>query len=156
VNTLTLTTSPGKSVYLSTFFLDPCLSIPSLYSMTTDIRHVFEGYIKSPISKQKTVNPILMQTTIPGHSTGPKTTTTLPATPDPCDTHLRETMPAYVVIGKYLLAVLMEEIHVNTTPEVFDRYNSMESIVNVFHRQFALYMCQEPPFIYTNKVKPLM
>jgi hypothetical protein len=26
-----LTTGPGKSVYLSTFFLDPRLSIPSLY-----------------------------------------------------------------------------------------------------------------------------
>jgi len=125
--------------------------------MTTDIRHVFEGYIKSPIFKRKTVNTISLQTTIPGRSTGPKMTTTPPAAPNlACDAHLRETMPAYVIVGKYLLAVLMEEIRANTTPEVFDRYDSTESIVNAFHRQFALYTCQEPPFIYTNNVEPLM
>jgi hypothetical protein len=81
---------------------------------------------------------------------------TPPAAPDPCDAYLYETMPAYVIVGKYLLAVLMEEICANTTPQVCDRYDSTESIVNAFRRQFALYMCQEPPFIYTNKVEPLM
>jgi len=43
-----LTTGPGKSVYLSTFFLDPHLSPLILRWATTDI---FSGYIKSPIFK---------------------------------------------------------------------------------------------------------
>ena len=50
-----LTTGPGKSVYLSTFFLDPRSSLLILHWATTDI---FSGYIKSPIFKRRNMNPI--------------------------------------------------------------------------------------------------
>ena len=123
--------------------------------MTTDIRHVFEGYIKSPIFKRRNMNPISLRTTITTHLTVPKTGTAPPLAPDPRDAHLRETMPAYIVAGKYLLTILMEEIRSNTTPEVFNNYESTESIINTFRKQFASYTCQEPPFIYANKVEPL-
>jgi hypothetical protein len=82
------------------------------------------------------------------HATGPKAGVAPPLTRDPRDAHLRETMPAYLVAGKYLLGVLMEEIRANTTPEVFDTFDSTESIVNAFRRQLAAYTYQEPPFIY--------
>jgi hypothetical protein len=101
------------------------------------------------------MNPISLQTTISARLTAPKTGTAPPLAPDPRDTHLRETMPAYIVAGKYLLAILTEEIRTNTTPEVFNKYDSTESIINAFRRQFASYTCQEPPFIYANKVEPL-
>ena len=55
--------------------------------------------------------------------------------PDLRDTHLRETMPAYLVAGKYLLTLLMEEICSTTASEVFNSYDSTESIVNAFHKQ---------------------
>jgi hypothetical protein len=64
-------------------------------------------------------------------------------------------MPAYLVAGKYLLTLLMEEICSTTASEVFNSYDSTESIVNAFHKQFASYTCQEPPFINANKVEPL-
>jgi hypothetical protein len=38
---------------------------------------------------------------------------------------------------------------------VFNNYDSTESIISAFREQFALYICQEPPFIHTNKVEPL-
>src|SRR5882672_6918231 len=101
------------------------------------------------------MNPISLQTTISARLMAPKTGTAPPSAPDPCDAHLRETMPAYIVAGKYLLAILTEEIRENTTPEVFNKYDSTESIINAFRRQFASYTCQEPPFIYANKVEPL-
>jgi hypothetical protein len=63
-------------------------------------------------------------------------------------------MPTYVVAGKYLVTILTEEIRANTTPEVFNKYDSTESIVNAFRRQFAAYTCQEPPFIYVAGVEP--
>jgi len=53
------------------------------------------------------------------------------------------------------VTILTEEIHVNTTPEVFDKYDLTEIIVKAFCRKFAVYTCQEPPFIYVNKVEPL-
>jgi hypothetical protein len=146
-----LTTGPGKGVYLSTFLLDPRSSLSILHWATTDI---FSGYIKSPIFKRRNMNPISLRTTISMHSI-PKTGTAFPLAPDPRDAHLRETMPAYIVAGKYLLTILMEEIRSNTTPEVFNNYDSTESIINAFRKQFALYTCQEPPFIYVNKVEPL-
>jgi hypothetical protein len=65
---------------------------------------------------------------------------------DPRDSHLRMSMPAYLVTGKYLLTLLMEEIRANTTPEVFDEYNSTDSIVDAFRRQLAAYTYQESPF----------
>lgn len=68
-------------------------------------------------------------------------TVTAPLAPDLCDAHLRETMPAYSVAGKYLLTVLMEEIRSTTTPEVFNSYDSTESIISAFRGQFALYTC---------------
>jgi len=147
-----LTTGPGKSVYLSTFFLDPRSSLLILHWATTDI---FSGYIKSPIFKRRNMNPISLRTTVSAHSTVPKTGTAPPLAPDPRDAHLRETMPAYIVAGKYLLTILMEEIRSNTTPEVFNNYESTESIINAFRKQFASYTCQELPFIYANKVEPL-
>ena len=105
------------------------------------------------------MNPISLQTIISTDSTRTVPTTVtappLPVAPNPRDALLRETMPAYSVAGKYLLTVLMEEIRSNTTPEVFNNYNSTESIISAFREQFALYTCQEPPFIYTNKVEPL-
>jgi hypothetical protein len=73
---------------------------------------------------------------------------------DPRDSHLRVSMPAYLVTGKYLLTLLMEEIRANTTPEVFDEYNSTDSIVDAFRRQLAAYTYQESPFTYTGKVEP--
>ena len=100
------------------------------------------------------MNLISLQTTIPAHSTVTKTGT-IPLAPDPHDTHLRETMPAYIISGKYLLTILMEEISANTTPEVFDKYDSTESIINAFCRQFTSYTYQEPPFLYANNVEPL-
>jgi len=66
-----------------------------------------------------------------------KTGTTLPLAPNPCNTHLHETMPAYIITGKYLLMILMEEICSNTTPEVFNNYDSTERVINAFHKQFA-------------------
>ena len=76
----------------------------------------------------------------------PKTGTSLFLAHDPRDAHLHETMLAYIVAGKYLLKILMEEIHSNTTPEVFNNYDSTESIINAFCKQFALYTCQGAAF----------
>jgi hypothetical protein len=101
------------------------------------------------------MNPISLRRTISVHLTVPKTGTAPPLAPDPRDVHLRETMPAYIVVGKYLLTILMEEIRSNTKPEVFNNYDSTESIINAFRKQFASYTCQEPPFIYANNVEPL-
>jgi hypothetical protein len=101
------------------------------------------------------MNPISLQTIIFIDSTVPNTVTAPPLALDPCNAHLRETMPAYIVVGKYLLTILVEEIRSNTMPKVFNDYDSTESIINTFRKQFALYTCQEPPFIYTNKVEPL-
>ena len=52
------------------------------------------------------------------------------------------------------MTILTEEIHVNTTPEVFDKYDLTEIIVKAFCRKFAVYTCQEPPFIYLAGVEP--
>ena len=100
------------------------------------------------------MNLILLQTTISTRPTVPNMGTT-PLAPDPCNTHLHETMPAYIVARKYLLTILIEEICANMTPEVFNKYESTECIINAFHRQFASYTYQEPPFLYANKVEPL-
>jgi len=79
------------------------------------------------------MNLISLQTTISTHLTVLKTGTALPLAPDPCNAHLHETMPAYIVAGKYLLMILMEEICLNTTPEVFNNYDLTERIINAFH-----------------------
>ena len=63
-------------------------------------------------------------------------------------------MPSYVVVGKYLLGILMEEIRANTTPAVFDDYDDTSGIVAEFRRQFAAYTCQEMPFTYTPGTEP--
>jgi len=77
-----------------------------------------------------------------------------PPVADPCDTYLRKTMPSYSIVGKYLLGVLMEEIHANTTPLVFNSYNDAESIVAHFRHQFTAYTCQELPFTYSLGTEP--
>ncbi len=100
------------------------------------------------------MNPISLQAIIPADltRTAPLASNWVS---DPRDTHLRETMPAYIVVGKYLLALLMEEIRSNWVPEVFNNYDSTESIIDAFRKQFTLYTCQEPPFVYyTNEVEP--
>ena len=74
--------------------------------------------------------------------------------PDPRNAHLRETMPSYVVVGKYLLGLLTEEIRTNSAPDVFNNYDDAESIVADFRRQFAAYTCQEMPFAYSPGTEP--
>jgi hypothetical protein len=113
----------------------------------------FVGYIKSPIFRLKNTNPLSLSTTIPSHA---KPTPGLadPAAPDPRDIQFCETMPSYVLVGKYLVELLKEEIRANTVPEVFDGYEDTESIINDFRQQFAAYTSQEPPFTYRSGTEP--
>ena len=156
-----LTTGPGKSVYVFTFFLDPCgfIILNACYHVTSLIIPFLAGYVKSPIFKKKNMNPIATCITIPtcpnpNHPVHIRTgsISTHPA-PDPHDVHLWETMPSYIVVGKYLLGILTE-IRANTTPDVFDNYNDTSAIVAEFCHQFAAYTCQEMPFIYTPRIEP--
>jgi hypothetical protein len=122
--------------------------------------HFFTGHIKSPIFTQKNTNPISLRTTIPALRDVNRARTDLithaAADPvlDPRDAYLRETMPSYVVVGKYLLSLLTVEIRVNSVPDVFNNYEDAESIVLDFRRQFAAYTCQEMPFVYSPDTEP--
>jgi hypothetical protein len=116
------------------------------------------GYIKSLIFKLKNTNPVSIRITIPArpnpNHTNHRTDSIVPPAPDPRDAHLRETMPSYGVVGKYLLGLLTEEIHANTTPDVFDNYDDADSIVADFCQQFTAYTCQELPFTYSPGTSP--
>ena len=48
------------------------------------------------------MNPISLQTRVPVHLDN-SATAAIHLAPDPRDAHLRETMPAYLIAGKYLL-----------------------------------------------------
>ena len=104
------------------------------------------------------MNPISAHITIPENPdpncTNHRTKFIAPPVGDPCDTYLHKTMPSYRIVGKYLLGVLMDKIHANTTPLVFNSYNDAESIVSHFHHQFTTYTCQELPFTYTPGTEP--
>jgi hypothetical protein len=63
-------------------------------------------------------------------------------------------MPAYTVVGKYLVGLLIEEIRANTTPEVFNLYNDSDVILDMFHQQFAAYTSQELPFMLIADEEP--
>ena len=107
---------------------------------------------------QKNPNPISLRTTSP---TRPGPTDSImhaaadprPA-PDPRNVYLRETMPSYVVVGKYLLGLLTVEIRTNSVPEVFNNYDDAESIIADFRQQFTAYACQEMPFVYSLGTEP--
>ena len=74
--------------------------------------------------------------------------------PDPRNAYLRETMPSYIIVGKYLLSLLMEEIRTNSVPDVFNNYDDTESIVADFRRQFVAYTYQDQPFLYSPGIEP--
>jgi len=140
---------------MSTFFLDPrgFIILNACYNVTSLIIPFLAEYVKSPIFKKNNMNPIATRITIlacpnPNHPVhiGTGSISTHPI-PDPCDVHLQETMPSYIIVGKYLLSILTEEICVNTTPDVFDNYDDTSAIVAEFRQQFAAYTCQEMPFI---------
>ena len=63
-------------------------------------------------------------------------------------------MLAYTIVGKYLIGILLQEIHENTHPQIFDLHKTPQSIIDEFHRQFAIYVSQEPPFLYTPGITP--
>ena len=95
---------------------------------------------------QKNPNPISLRTTIPARP-GPTDSIMHAAAdpgpaPDPRNVYLRETMPSYVVVGKYLLGLLTVEIRTNSVPEVFNNYDDAESIIADFCQQFTAYACQ--------------
>jgi len=104
------------------------------------------------------MNPVSAHITIPVHPdpncANHGTNFIAPPVSDLHDTYLHETMPSYSIVRKYLLGVLMEEIHANTTPLVFNSYDDVESIVARFHHQFTTYTCQELPFTYTPGTEP--
>lgn len=109
---------------------------------------------------QKNTNPISLRTTIPARLDVNHAQNDLivhPAadpTPDPRNIYLRETMPSYVVVGKYLLGLLKEEIRINSVPDVFNSYDDADSIVEDFRLQFTAYTCQEMPFVYSPGTEP--
>ena len=77
-----------------------------------------------------------------------------PTASDPCNTHLWETMPAYNIVRKYLISILLPEICENTHPQIFDLHETPHSIVDEFHCQFTTYVLQEPPFLCTPGMAP--
>ena len=152
-----LTTGSGKSVYVSTFFLDPhALSIFVMVNILTWYSPT--GYIKSPIFRLKNMNPISAHITIPAcpdpNCTNHGANFIAPPVRNLHDTYLCKTMPSYSIVRKYLLGVLMEEICAKTTLLVFNSYEDVESIVSCFHHQFTTYTCQELPFTYTPGTEP--
>jgi len=104
------------------------------------------------------MNPVSAHITIPArpdpNCANHGTNFIAPPVSDLRDNYLHETMPSYSIVGKYLLGVLMEEIHANTTLLVFNSYNDVESIVARFCHQFATYTCKELPFTYAPGTEP--
>ena len=63
-------------------------------------------------------------------------------------------MLAYTIVGKYLIGILPQEIRENTHPQIFDLHETPQSIIDEFCCQFAIYVSQEPPFLYTPGIAP--
>lgn len=110
------------------------------------------GYVKSPIFKRKQVNPLSLSVTIP--STYPQTPSSSSRLSDPRDKVLRDTIPAYTVVGKYLLERLSIEVEHNTHPKIFNDYESYEDILAAFRQQFLAYTCQDSIFINHDNLEP--
>lgn len=115
------------------------------------------GYIGSPIFTRKNPNPILFQTlTVPSrYRADPGTNDSPASSSDGHDSHLRSTMPSYVVTGGYLMEILRHEIAANTSPKIFDEYETAADIITAFRVQFAAYTSRQPPFLYTAGQEPI-
>ena len=78
----------------------------------------------------------------------------------PCPPHdqdLRDTLPAYTHVRKYLISLLKEELAANTYPKVLNRYDTAIQVAQDLTVQLAAYVRQEPTFRpLSNKVKEPM
>lgn len=64
-------------------------------------------------------------------------------------------MPAFTVVGKYLLCVLSLELRAKRHPKIFGVYKTVPAIGEAFHEQLVAYTLQEAPFTFREGVEPL-
>ncbi|KAJ6461131.1 hypothetical protein C8R47DRAFT_1241882 [Mycena vitilis] len=62
------------------------------------------------------------------------------------DQDLRDSMPSYTKVGKFLLQVLAKELQAGRDAPVFQRYSTSAEVMNDFKLQFEAYTRQYPPF----------
>ncbi|KAK6987730.1 DUF659 family protein [Favolaschia claudopus] len=111
---------PSGDLFLSGFYLDP-------------------EHVKSPVLFRRTANQL-------------DPASSLAAVPVPVsssqvtDQDLRDSMPAYQTVGKFLLTELAKELRAGRKDRAFVPYNSAAQILNAFKIQFQSYTRQYPPF----------
>ena len=64
------------------------------------------------------------------------------------DGNLRESLPTYTVVGKFLFAQIMAEVMANRHPVIFDEYPDTDAVLGALHLQFAAYTRHQHPFCF--------
>ncbi|EUC67579.1 DUF659 family protein, partial [Rhizoctonia solani AG-3 Rhs1AP] len=95
-------------------------------------------YLGSSLFARKNINPLATTITLPSNTNAPARHTP--------DADLRANIPQYLVSGAYLCELLIHKVNANRAPEVFDRFSSIEEIVDEFRIQFMNYTRQVSPF----------
>ncbi|GAB1518609.1 hypothetical protein RhiTH_001672 [Rhizoctonia solani] len=120
------------NVYLTTFMLDFC-------------------YLQSAILTRKHTNPLSNVIHIPAQDSssplGPSDLrepfVTYGAT---YDADLRQLMPAYVLVGQYLVLQLQQEVNSKRAPHIQGACRTWDALVLLFRAQLIKYIRQLPPF----------
>src|SRR5258708_2958835 len=64
-------------------------------------------------------------------------------------------MPAFSIVGKYLVKILTEEICSMTHPDIFKKYENAHKIGDAMCAALVGYACQDPEFKFTRGTMPL-
>ncbi|KAJ7440035.1 hypothetical protein FB451DRAFT_1191822 [Mycena latifolia] len=106
-------------LYLSGFYLDP-------------------EHVKSPILRKDTANQFDVSTTPVTSAASSQSSLT--------DQDLRDSMPTYQKVGKFLLKVLATELKSGRDAPEFRPYRSAEAVLAAFKAQFEAFTRQYPPY----------
>lgn len=140
--------TPSKHVYLATFFLDFRTSSPIIIMHRRAYQTRYYGhidYINSPILKRRNMNVLSTNVTLRRPAPQPKSNTA-GTQAKLADQDLRDSMPAYSKAGAYLCTILAKEINAKAAPELFDKYDDSDKILEEFRFQFMQYTRQVAPF----------
>jgi len=110
---------PSGDLYLAGFYLDP-------------------EHVKSPLPFRLTANQLCTARNSLSISQTPASNVT--------DKDLRDSMPAYLKVGIFLLTLLAKELQAGRKDPVFVHYSSGDQILGAFKIQFESYTRQYPPF----------
>ncbi|KAJ6603173.1 hypothetical protein B0H10DRAFT_2440555 [Mycena sp. CBHHK59/15] len=111
---------PSGELYLSGFYLDP-------------------EHVRSPILLKQAANQL--------ETPAPRTTSAAISSQSTLtDKDLRDSMPTYRKVGKFLLKFLATELQSGRQVPQFTRYQSADDVMDAFRAQFEAFTRQYPPF----------